>query len=89
MAWVQVLWLLLAADTLCPVLGQSVPTSPCPTVFWYEVDASGNWHGRMNTPAPPTGSTLLTVVEMYLDADLRTVSLNYLQLHEALTSSTV
>jgi hypothetical protein len=78
MAWVQVLWLLLAADTLWPVLGQSVPTSPCPTVFWYEVDASGNWHGRVSIPSPPAGSTLTTLVELHIDAVLRTVSLNCL-----------
>ena len=78
MVWVQVLWLLLAIGNLWPVLGQSVPTSPCPTIFWYEVDASGNWGGRMSIPAPPAGSPLRTVVELNIDAVLDTVSLNYL-----------
>jgi hypothetical protein len=77
MVWVQVMWLLLAAGKLWPVLGQSVPTSPCPSVFWYEVDASGNCHGRLNIPAPPAGSSLKTVVELDIDAVLDTVSLNY------------
>jgi hypothetical protein len=74
MVWLQVLWLLLAAGTVWPALGQSVPTSPCPSVFWYEVDASGNWHGRINIPAPKAGSTLSTVVELHFDTALRTVS---------------
>ena len=78
MLWVQVLWLLLAAETLWPALGQSVPTSPCPAIFWYEVDASGTWHGRLNIPAPPAGIALRTVVELDIDAVLHTVSLNYL-----------
>ena len=78
MVWVQVLWLLLAAGNLWPVLGQSVPTSPCPEIFWYEVDASGNWSGRLSIPAPPAGSSLRTVVELNIVADLHTVSLNYL-----------
>ena len=77
MVWVQVLWLLLAAGNLWPALGQSVPTSPCPALFWYEGDTSGNWHGRLNIPAPPAGSSLRTVVELDIDADLRKVSLNY------------
>jgi len=78
MMWMKVLWLLLAAEPLLPALGQSVPTSPCPTIFWYEVDASGKWGGRMSIPAPPAGSPLRTVVELNIDAVLDTVSLNYL-----------
>jgi hypothetical protein len=77
MVWVKVLWLLIAAGNLWPVLGQSVPTSPCPSVFWYERGASGNWGGRLNIPAPAAGSSLRTVVEMDIDAVLNTVSLNY------------
>jgi len=77
MVWVQVLWLLLAAGNLWPASGQSVPTSPCPALFWYERDASGNWGGRLNIPAPPAGSALRTVVQLDIEADLHTVSLNY------------
>jgi len=83
MVWVQVLWLLLAAGNLWPVLGQSVPTSPCPSIFWYEGNASGICHGRLCIPAPPAGSSLRTVLELDIDAVLPTVSLNYLQLPEA------
>ena len=83
MVWVKVLWLLLAAGDLWPALGQSVPTSPCPTIFWYEGDASGNWYGRLKIPAPPAGSSLTTVVELEIDAVLPTVSFNYFKLHEA------
>jgi hypothetical protein len=78
MVWVHVLWLLLAAGNLRPVLGQSIPKSPCPKIFWYEMDASGTWHGHLNIPAPPAGSPLRTVVELDTDAVLPTVSLNYL-----------
>ena len=78
MVWVKVLWLLLAAGDLWPALGQSGPTSPCPKIFWYVVDASGNWYGRLKIPAPPAGSCLRTVVELDIDAILDTVSLNYL-----------
>jgi hypothetical protein len=74
MAWVPVLWLLIAAETLWSVLGQTAPASPCPTLFWYEVDTAGNWRGAMNIPAPPTGSSLKTVVELEIDAVLHTVS---------------
>jgi hypothetical protein len=89
MAWVQVLLLLIAAETLWPVLGQTVPTSPCPTLFWYELDASGNWGGRMNIPAPPTDSSLSTLVELEFDDVQHKVSCNYLQLHEAGISSNI
>jgi len=78
MVWVQVLWLLLAARNVWPVLGQSVPTSPCSSIFWYAVDASGIWHGRLSVPAPPAGSSLRTVLELDIDAVLPTVSLNYI-----------
>jgi hypothetical protein len=77
MVWVQVLWLLTVAGNLWPVLGQSVPISPCPAIFWYEVNASGNWGGRLSIPAPAAGSFLRTVVEMNIDAVLNPVSLNY------------
>jgi hypothetical protein len=77
------MWLLLSAGKLWPVLGQSVPTSPCPSVFWYEVDASGNWHGRLNIPAPPAGSPLRTVLVMDINAVLDTVSLSSFKLYEA------
>ena len=78
MVWVQVLWLVLATETLWSVLGQSVPKSPCPSMFWYEVDSAGNWLGRMSLPAPPAGNTFRTVVVLDIDAVLRTVSLTYL-----------
>jgi hypothetical protein len=77
MAWAQVLCLILAAGNVWPVLGHSVPTSPCPAIFWYEEDASGNWGGRLNISAPPAGSSLKTVVELDIDAVLQTVRLNY------------
>ena len=70
--WVQVLWLLLAAGNLWLALGQSFPISPCPTIFWYDVDASGNWHGRLNIPAPAAGSSR-TAVELDIDTVLDTV----------------
>ena len=89
MVWVQVLWLLIVAGNLWPVLGQTVPTSPCPSMFWYERDASGNWGGRLNIPAPPAGGFLRTVVELDIDAVLNTVSLNYLYLYEACISSSI
>ena len=78
MVWVQVLWLLLAAGNVWPVSGQSAPTSPCPSIFWYEGDASGNWDGRLSIPAPPAGSSLRTVLELDIDAVPHTVRLNYI-----------
>lgn len=82
MVWVQVLWLVLATETLWSVLGQSVPKSPCPSMFWYEVDSAGNWLGRMSLPAPPAGNTFRTVVVLDIDAVLRTQNVGALKLLE-------
>jgi hypothetical protein len=76
MVWVQ-------AGTLWPALGHSVPTSPCPTIFWYEVDASSNSSVRVKIPAPPAGSSLRTVADLVIDAAVDPVSRNYPELHEA------
>jgi hypothetical protein len=77
----QVLGLLLAAQTLGPSWGQSVPTSPCPGIFQYEMDSSGNWHGLISVPAPQPGYTFKINVELALDAVLTTVSFSYEYIH--------
>jgi hypothetical protein len=74
----QVLGLLFAAQTLGPTWGQSVPASPCPDVFQYQVDSSGNWRGLINIPAPQPGYIFRTTVELAINAVLPAVSFNYL-----------
>jgi hypothetical protein len=77
MMWVHVLLLLIATGALRPVLGDTVPTSPCPNLFRYELEASGKWSGRMNIAAPPKGSSVKTAVELQFDNAVNVVSSNY------------
>jgi hypothetical protein len=46
----------------------SSPTSPCPDVFRYEVDRSGNWHGIISVPNPYPVVAIDIKVELYVAA---------------------
>lgn len=80
MVCAQVLGIILAAQNVGPIWGQTFPTSPCPAVFQYQVDSSGNWYGHISIPAPQPGYTFRTFrtsAELAIDAVLPTVSFNY------------
>ncbi|XP_021913642.1 serine proteinase stubble-like isoform X3 [Zootermopsis nevadensis] len=78
----QVLGILLAAQTLGPSWSQPFPTSPCPGIFQYLADSSGNWHGLITVPAPQPSYTFKITVEMALEAVLRTQYVGSLRLLE-------
>uniref|UniRef100_A0A1V1FKK2 Putative serine protease 30 n=1 Tax=Reticulitermes speratus TaxID=60591 RepID=A0A1V1FKK2_9NEOP len=46
----------------------SSPTSPCPDVFRYELDRSGNWHGIISVPNPYPVVAIDIRVELYVAA---------------------
>jgi len=43
----------------------SSPTSPCPDVFRYERDGSGNWHGIISVPNPYPVVAIDLSVQLY------------------------
>ncbi|XP_069683974.1 serine protease gd-like isoform X1 [Periplaneta americana] len=49
---------------------QSVPTSPCPDVFQYNVDSAGMWYALITVPNPQPNLDIKLTVEMSIDAIL-------------------
>ncbi|XP_069683972.1 serine protease gd-like isoform X1 [Periplaneta americana] len=62
--------------------GQSVPVSPCPQVFQYQVESSGTWYGLINVPTPQPSHTVRLSVELAINAVLPTQYIGKLQLVE-------
>nr|CAD7613636.1 unnamed protein product [Timema genevievae] len=53
-------------------LTTSQPTSPCPSVFQYQLDEKGIWSGMVLVPPVPSNAQLKVNVEMFVRASLPT-----------------
>ncbi|PSN37054.1 hypothetical protein C0J52_20889 [Blattella germanica] len=74
MVYGHVLWLLLATSLQALAENQSLPPSPCPEIFQYQVDPGGIWYGLINVPTPEPDYNVKLKVELGLDAILPNVT---------------
>jgi hypothetical protein len=68
------LLMVVGLETLGYCWGQSIPISPCPDKFKYQVDAGGMQYGLISVPPPEPDYNIKLTVKMALDAIPPTVS---------------